>query len=344
MLPSVESLPNYSLCYFGQEAPREDRHGAKWDLLLQHIREGWSGREGFDGGEHLSEFHLRDITGQEEHFDTIETTVSHLFREPCEALQGLTYGRMLAKQLRNLGWWSPKPRVIVEVGGGLGYVARDLAAELSPIERQGIYYVGLDLTRPFLTSQLKLSREGSCRVELTKTLYSELGNGDPHQAHITLLNNFARTLGLDEPALDGTVPIMGVRAYLDRLHHLFLESDYLTALGAEMAVEITAASEFRYLYPGLKAYATFRDEDLRFFRLHLEEEVCHGTWLTDAVQRTAESTRDFDVVASGARRAADAWHRFWVALYHHVFEPGENGRDAPVTRPPERPNGTGEQS
>lgn len=182
------------------------------------------------------------------------------------------------------------------------------------------------------------------RVELTKTLYSELGNGDPHQAHITLLNNFARTLGLDEPALDGTVPIMGVRAYLDRLHHLFLESDYLTALGAEMAVEITAASEFRYLYPGLKAYATFRDEDLRFFRLHLEEEVCHGTWLTDAVQRTAESTRDFDVVASGARRAADAWHRFWVDLYHHVFEPGENGRDAPVTRPPERPNGTGEQS
>lgn len=154
------SLPNYSLCYFGSEPPQGDRHGAKWDLLLQQIREGWSGREGFDGGEHLSEFHVRDITQQEGHFDVVETTVSHLFREPCEALQGLTYGRMLAKQLRNLGWWSPKPWVIVEVGGGLGYVARDLAVELSPIERQGIHYVGLDLTRPFLTSQLTLSREG----------------------------------------------------------------------------------------------------------------------------------------------------------------------------------------
>ncbi len=154
------ALPNYSLCYFGQEPPSGDRHGAKWDLLLQQIREGWSGREGFDGGEHLSEFHLRDITEQEGHFDTIETTVSHLFREPSQALQGLTYGRLLAKQLRHLGWWTPKPLMILEIGGGLGYVAREMAGELSPMERQGTRYLFLDLTKPFLTSQVKLAGEG----------------------------------------------------------------------------------------------------------------------------------------------------------------------------------------
>ena len=49
----------------------------------------------------------------------IETTVSHLFREPCEALHGLTYGRLLAKTLRQLGWWNPRPRRIVEVGAGV---------------------------------------------------------------------------------------------------------------------------------------------------------------------------------------------------------------------------------
>ena len=162
------SLPNYSLCYFGEAAPSGDRHGAKWDLLLQQIREGWSGREGFDGGEHLSDFHLRDITGQEGHFDTIETTVSHLFREPSQALQGLTYGRMLAKQLRHLGWWTPKPLVILEIGAGLGYVARDLARELSPIERQGTHYVFLDLTKPFLGSQLNLAREGGWSPSATQ--------------------------------------------------------------------------------------------------------------------------------------------------------------------------------
>jgi ubiquinone/menaquinone biosynthesis C-methylase UbiE len=157
------ALPRYSLCYYGTEPPTSDRHGMKWDALLQDIREHWSGKEGFEGGEHLSEFHLREITKQEGHFDTIETTVSHLFREPTEALQGLTYGRLLAKQLRRLGWWNPKPQVVVEVGGGLGYVAREMARELSPLEKQGVTHLFLDLTRPFIPSQLGLAREAGWR-------------------------------------------------------------------------------------------------------------------------------------------------------------------------------------
>lgn len=153
------SLPTYSLCYFGSEPPSGDRHGAKWDLLLQQIREGWSGHEGFEGADHLTDFHLHEITKREGHFDTIETTVSHLFREPSEALQGLTYGRLLARHLRRLGWWSPKPRTVLEVGGGLGYVAREMAVELSPAERQGVRCLFLDITRPFVEAQLSLARE-----------------------------------------------------------------------------------------------------------------------------------------------------------------------------------------
>ena len=85
--------------------------------------------------------------------------MSHLFREPSEALQGLTYGRLLARCLRRLGWWSPRPRVVVEVGGGLGYVARELRRELLPPEKDGVRYVFLDLTRPFLPSQVARGRE-----------------------------------------------------------------------------------------------------------------------------------------------------------------------------------------
>jgi ubiquinone/menaquinone biosynthesis C-methylase UbiE len=159
-------LRAFSLCYFGEAPPTSDRAGARWDLLLQRIREEWSGSREFEGEAHLSEFHLKDIPGQESHFETVETTVSHLFREPSEALQGLTYGRLLARQLRRLGWWTPKPRWILEVGGGLGYVARELAAELSADEREGVRYLSLDLTGPFLASQVRLAQEGgwSCRA------------------------------------------------------------------------------------------------------------------------------------------------------------------------------------
>jgi SAM-dependent methyltransferase len=157
------SLPNYSLCYFGSEAPGGHRHKAKWDVLLQQIREGWSGEEGFEGEDHLEEFHVHELkeSGEDdEHFDLIETTVSHLFREPSDALGGTTYGRLLMRQLRRLGWFKPKPKVILEVGGGLGYVARELGQELLPFEKQGIRYVSLDVTRPFVKLQRNRARVG----------------------------------------------------------------------------------------------------------------------------------------------------------------------------------------
>jgi ubiquinone/menaquinone biosynthesis C-methylase UbiE len=157
------ATPHYSLCYYGANPPGGHRHKAKWDLLLQQIREGWSGQNGFEGEHHLEEFHVYELTGRpedDEHFDVIETTVSHLFREPTDALHNLTYGRLLMRQLRKLGWFNPKPRVLLEVGGGLGYVARELGKELLPFERQSINYISLDITNPFLKLQTKRAKEG----------------------------------------------------------------------------------------------------------------------------------------------------------------------------------------
>ena len=159
------------------------------------------------------------------------------------------------------------------------------------------------------------------RIELTKTLYSELGSGDVDRAHLTLLNRFAATLDLDAAHLDRLEPAEPVRTYLETLHELFVGADYLTALGAELAVELTAAPEFQALYPGLQQYGWFDERDLEFFRLHVEEEVSHGTWLIDAVQRTARSDEDYRRVADGARRTADAWHGFWRGLHDRVFTP-----------------------
>ena len=116
------ALPHYSLCYYGSEPPSGHSSDAKWDLLLQRVRERWHGNVAEETEEHLSEFHLHGIQAQHGHFEIVETTVSHLFREPCEAMHGKTYGRLLGETLREMGWFNPKPKRIVEVGAGLGYV------------------------------------------------------------------------------------------------------------------------------------------------------------------------------------------------------------------------------
>ena len=48
------ATPRYSLCYYGSEAPSGHSVNAKWDLLLQKVREQWHGNV----GEELSLIHI----------------------------------------------------------------------------------------------------------------------------------------------------------------------------------------------------------------------------------------------------------------------------------------------
>lgn len=161
--------------------------------------------------------------------------------------------------------------------------------------------------------------EVEMRVELIKTLHSELGSGSIEHAHVRQLERFGRALGLGASELSLTDPLPEVKGYLQVLRRLFMDTDYLVALGAELAVETTAASEFRYLYPGLKKYPEFTAEDLAFFELHVREEQQHSDWLLDAVRKTAKTPAELERVAAGARETADAWHEFWKGLYREVF-------------------------
>jgi pyrroloquinoline quinone (PQQ) biosynthesis protein C len=164
--------------------------------------------------------------------------------------------------------------------------------------------------------------EVEMRVELIKTLHSELGSGSCEQAHVKQLERFGQKLGLRESDLKRTEPIPEVTTYLKVLHRLFIETDYLVALGAELAVETTAASEFRYFASGLHKYPDFTPEALVFFELHLQEEQHHTDWLFDAVRKTATTPEQLARVAAGARQLADTWHEFWNGMYREVFQGG----------------------
>lgn len=162
--------------------------------------------------------------------------------------------------------------------------------------------------------------EVDMRVELAKTLYSELGSGSPDRVHIRHLERFACAVGLSRRDLDDTIPLPEVTIYLDTLRRFFLHSGYLTALGAELAVETTAVSEFRCLSAGLQRYERFDRQDVAFFESHVAEEQDHSDWLIEAVRKTVRSERDFHQVVLGARETADAWFEFWAGLYRAVFD------------------------
>lgn len=70
-------------------------------------------------------YHGEAIDDAHRQFDHVETTLSHLFREPHPALGERAYGRALIDGLFERGWLRPglSKLKVLEIGGGLGEVA-----------------------------------------------------------------------------------------------------------------------------------------------------------------------------------------------------------------------------
>lgn len=87
------------------------------------------------------QYYQEDVTDPDAQFDHQETTLSHLLRIPHPALGGRTYGQKLGEVLlaRNA---VPEGRIrVLEIGAGLGYVAKDLLATLTAAGREVEYTI-----------------------------------------------------------------------------------------------------------------------------------------------------------------------------------------------------------
>ncbi len=163
-------------------------------------------------------------------------------------------------------------------------------------------------------------KEEDIRLELVKTLYSEMGYGNKKAVHLNLLKKFTDALGLNSEELMTASACPKIQAFNEGLRDLFVKSDYRVALGAEFAIEIIAAPEFTYLYPGVKKYKEFSDLDIIFFKFHLEEEQLHGDWLTEAVKNLLKTDEEKKLVWQGAHEAVALWGQMWEVMMEEVFQ------------------------
>jgi hypothetical protein len=77
------------------------------------------------------DYYRHDIADADAQFDHRETTLSHLFREPHPALRGRTYGAALVDALATQGRLPAQRVRVLEIGAGLGFVARAVCEALA---------------------------------------------------------------------------------------------------------------------------------------------------------------------------------------------------------------------
>lgn len=131
-------------------------------------------------------YHAGNTSDALHQFETMEMTVSHVYREPHPALGGRTYGQALADTLMARG--DVKGRVL-EIGGGTGILARNLLKRLrdrSPEVYRSLSYTIMDLSPNLLAAQRTELAEHMERVDF---IHGNVEHGLPGGSFDLILAN-----------------------------------------------------------------------------------------------------------------------------------------------------------
>lgn len=133
----------------------------------------------------LVSFHQNHIHDAFVEFDHVETTVSHAFREPNQALEGLSYGAAFFDACKRISRLE-KAHSILEVGGGTGIFSKAFLDRAKESNFHINRYQILDLSPALQASQKRVHKD-------TKNIHFLLGNAEttplPKERYDWILSN-----------------------------------------------------------------------------------------------------------------------------------------------------------
>jgi pyrroloquinoline quinone (PQQ) biosynthesis protein C len=143
-----------------------------------------------------------------------------------------------------------------------------------------------------LVSQLVNTEDEKVADELTKVLYSELGDGQTHHRHELLYRDFLRSIGIDVHWAMSRPMLPSTRAYIEGMEQLYSDGNHAKALGASFGLENMAITMWDHLIPGLMYLKTARypHMDLTYFTFHRQLESTHEDAMEHAVAAVQSTT------------------------------------------------------
>ncbi len=207
------------------------------------------------------------------------------------------------------------------------YLTRFQTGELSIPELQDFAIEFYSFARFFpkiLVSQLVNTEDESIAEELTRVLYSELGDGNPQHRHELLYRRFLTSVGIPiQEAL--TRPMMpSTKAYIEGMEMLYSSGNHEQALGASFGLENMAITMWDHLLPGLLALKGSRHShmDMEYFTFHRELESTHEDAMEKAVSAMEDHSSSQGALSAdeetnfshGVKKVLDYLEGFWMGL------------------------------
>ena len=190
-----------------------------------------------------------------------------------------------------------------------------------------------------LVAQLVNTEDEAVADELTKVLYSELGDGRSKNRHELLYRDFLRSVGIDVHGALTRPMLASTRAYIDGMEQLYSSGNHAVALGASFGLENMAITMWDHLIPGLNKLrsARYPGMDMTYFTFHRELEATHEDAMEKAVAALegppadgagGMSERERADFRQGVKGVLDYLEGFWKGL----GKAGAGSRQAKVAR------------
>ncbi len=182
-----------------------------------------------------------------------------------------------------------------------------------------------------LASQLVNTEDERVADELTKVLYSELGDGNSRHRHELLYRDFLRSVGIEVHEAMSRPMLSSTRAYIEGMQQLYSDGNHAKALGASFGLENMAITMWDHLIPGLTALKATRypNMNLTYFTFHRELEATHERAMEQAVAAAERATgsglseRDQEAFQEGVNTVLNYLEGFWLGLAANDTPEGE---------------------
>ena len=213
------------------------------------------------------------------------------------------------------------------------YLTRFRAGHLSDREFTAFAIEFYNFARFFpriLVAQLVNTEDEQVADELTKVLYSELGDGQSRHRHELLYRDFLRSAGIDIHDAMTRPMLPSTRSYIEGMERLYSDGKHTTALGASFGLENMAITMWDHLIPGLTLLKNTRypQMDITYFTFHRELESSHEEAMEHAVQAVQSaapqglSEIEKENFRTGVTAVLDYLEGFWMGLERQTFADG----------------------
>lgn len=214
-------------------------------------------------------------------------------------------------------------RAEVESHAGVNHPLLARAAHV-PFTREDYRVFGLQhyalvgtFTR-YLEELLLRAPDSDAKSWLAKVLVDEYGEGSEGKDHAELYREFLLATGAQPGDELATSLHTAVTGFVEEHLALVREEPFLVGLGAVgPGHEWSIPKMFPFLVRGLRR-AGFEEREISYFTLHMGQDVDHGRWLEEALERFAGEAVNQVLIRRGALRSLALRQRFWSGVQDKI--------------------------